>query len=367
MAFGCNSFYHSSWQHRISGVISLFSFLELIPSVLNNEIPPKYNNFRSLFNLKTPLSFLGATAVIVVAVTILRSIILVVNQWLSHKCFFKIHHRISLKLYEKYLNQINFTRETHSAAQIKNMIAEAGSVSAVLALIVEIIAMLVISSAMIIGTIYIQGMQSTAYILMLSGIYLGIYVLLRPIVKKVGRTQVTNTSRRYVELSEGLSFKQDIQLSNKVRFYLDTADEMFKEFFDNRMTQLLIKVLPKNVVEPIIITSVVSILMLSIQSPEKFESVLTSLTLFAIIVFRLFPRIDGLNQKLLQYGITVHRLRVIQSDLLATESDLVGIEPEKFNFDEGLSLKSVSLHLPNENMKILANVSFTIKKDSELQ
>ena len=122
---------------------------------------------------------------IVVAVTILRSIILVVNQWLSHKCFFKIHHRISLKLYEKYLNQINFTRETHSAAQIKNMIAEAGSVSAVLALIVEIIAMLVISSAMIIGTIYIQGMQSTAYILMLSGIYLGIYVLLRPIVKKL--------------------------------------------------------------------------------------------------------------------------------------------------------------------------------------
>ena len=65
------------------------------------------------------------------------------------------------------------------------MIAEAGSVSAVLALIVEIIAMLVISSAMIIGTIYIQGMQSTAYILMLSGIYLGIYVLLRPIVKKL--------------------------------------------------------------------------------------------------------------------------------------------------------------------------------------
>ena len=41
----------------------------------------------------------------------------------------------------------------------------------------------------------------------------------------------------------------------------------------------------------------------------------------------------------------MHRLRVIQSDLLATESDLVGIEPEKFNFDEGLSLKSVSLHL----------------------
>ena len=40
----------------------------------------------------------------------------------------------------------------------------------------------------------------------------------------------------------------------------------------------------------------------------------------------------------------------------------MGIEPEKFNFDEGLSLKSVSLHLPNENMKILANVSFTIKK-----
>ena len=57
-------------------------------------------------------------------------------------------------------------------------------------------------------------------------------------------------------------------------------------------------------------------------------------------------------------------LEVIQSDLLATESDLVGIEPEKFNFDEGLSLKSVSLHLPNENMKILANVSFTIKKDA---
>ena len=65
----------------------------------------------------------------------------------------------------------------------------------------------------------------------------------KPIVKKIGKTQVTNTSRRYTELSEGLSFKQEIQFSNKIRFYLDTADEIFTEFFDNRMRQIFIKLL----------------------------------------------------------------------------------------------------------------------------
>lgn len=351
---------------ELVGVISLFSFLELIPSVLKNEIPSKYNSIQSIFGFKSPAGFLGAVALSVVAVTILRSIILVMNQWLSHKCFFNIHHRISLKLYEKYLSQISFTRETHSAAQIKNIIAEAGSVSSVLALIIEIVAMLVISSILVIGTVYIKGFQSAGHILILSGIYISIYLVLKPIVKKIGKTQVTNTSRRYTELSEGLSFKQEIQFSNKIRFYLDTADEIFTEFFDNRMRQIFIKLLPKNVVEPIIITSVVCILMLSIQNPEEFEGVLASLTLFAIIVFRLFPRIDGLNQKLLQYGITIHRLRIIQSDLLATEADLGGLEPEIFNLKSGLTLKSVSLSLPNESMQILTDVSFSVKSGQKV-
>lgn len=348
---------------ELVGVISIFGILEIFAFSDEENLPPSYAKIMNYIGMESERNFKISFAGFVAFMALVRCAVVIVHSWVTNRFLNQINVRIALKLYNRYLTEHSHRLfSEHSSDYLKNIITESGCIAELVSLGVHIFVTCMVITV-ICGAIFIkQGIDTFFAFGFIMLVYLAIHRFFGPIMKRMGNIKVQLNTQRFRELSEGLSIYKEIQIYDRKKFFVETVQSTFSKFFRNHLHQKVFAIVPRNIIEASVTISLVLYITLTFYNNDNMREVVADLTLFAIVFFRVMPRVDTTSQKILKTKIIAESFHIVKKDLYPAVELKYPPSTESIEFQQKLSLSDVQYSFPSSEAPILKNINFEIVK-----
>ncbi len=313
------------------------------------------------------------TMILIVIVFVIKNLIIGSFIWWQYNFAHKLQLSLSSKLYENYLNKnFLFHIRTNSSELIRNTSNEPNSIRNAIIDLFTIIADLSIIIGLICLLIYYDPNTNSFIIGSLIFISLVFFLLTRNRVKKWGLIRLKMSGQSLKDLTQGYSGIKEIKILGKENFFLKIFVNNLKKLVNMNILNGFVKALPKLFLELLgIFILFLLILILTLNTENSIEKIITSLSLFALSIFKILPslvRILSSAQNL--------RFRMAAIELLSNEfknfeekklEKINELDTDFFKKEPSvLEVKNLNFSYPQENKKGLKDISFKIKNNSIL-
>jgi ATP-binding cassette, subfamily B, bacterial PglK len=166
-------------------------------------------------------------------------------------------------------------------------------------------------------------------------------------------------------------------------YFDNQIGQYIKGFEDAVSASQVFKLLPRILIEAILITFLVGFISISLLANQNTQSLTPVLGIFAIASIRLIPAVSQLTTGIASIRTHSHSLNKIYFDLKEIESqsktknfqssftihesqNLSSLEPKTLDFKNQIDLKDITYFYPNSLEPSLLNISMTIKKGESI-
>ncbi len=354
----------------IAMIIPLISVITSGNFIYENEISKNIMNF-----LGNPPKekILILTMILIAIVFVVKNIIIGIFIWWQYNFAHKLQLSISSKLYENYLNKnFLFHVRTNSSELIRNTSNEPNSVRNAIIDLFTIIADLSIILGLICLLIYYDPITNSYIIGSLILISLIFFLLTRNRVKKWGLIRLKMSGQSLKDLTQGFGGIKEIKILGKENFFLKIFVNNLKNLVNMNILNGFVKALPKLFLELLGIFILFSlILILTINTENSVEKIITSLSLFALSIFKILPSLVRILSSAQNLRFRIGAIELLSNEFKNFEEkkiekinesnlDTFKEEPKK------LEVKNLYFSYAQDNKKGLKDISFKIENNSIL-
>ena len=270
----------------IAMIIPLISVITSGDFIYQNEISRKVLDILEIRHENKFYNYYDFIAI----VFIIKNLVLGLFIWLQYNFAHKLQLSLSTKLYENYLKKnFLFHVNTNSAHLIRNTSNEPNTIRNAIMDLFIIIADISIVIGLIILLIYFDPITNSYIIgslILISSIF---FLLIRNRVKKWGLIrQMSGQSLK--DLTQGYGGIKEIKILGKENFFLKIFVNNLKKLVNMNILNGFVKALPKLFLELLgIFILFLLILILTLNTENSIEKIITSLSLFALSIFKILP------------------------------------------------------------------------------
>jgi ABC-type bacteriocin/lantibiotic exporter with double-glycine peptidase domain len=357
----------------------LVSFLEVIsissiPLFLSFIINPNYllakikfitsQELFNLFYILTDFQRILFSSIFLILFFILKNILILIVQYYEAIYFRKLRHDINLRLFNSYLlKPYSFFLDNTKADMMRSVDychSFAGSISAYLLIIKELVLILGLLSAILFFDFKIIIM-----IVIILSIYLIIYYLkFSKILLNQGKYHAIYNKSNLNLLNEFYSSIIEIKILLKEKFFFKLFNKNIWKLETANIYPRIIAALTKPLFETISLFFILGILVYYSYLGNKFEDVLLIITFISLSLIRMLPSFTSLFNNL--NSLRFHKPSVEILISIISENNCIDNKRINLNFDEEIELKNISFTHKNSKSANLTDINFKISKNDKI-
>ena len=273
---------------------SVFPFLQILadPSLIHSQ---SYLSWAyQKFDFQSDYHFIIAVGVLAMSVILASSLIQVARVMIVSRFTLMRAHSLAIALVRVYLGQeYEFFLKTHSSNAGARILQETSQ--AVQQFLMP--AAQVVSSFFTVGFVFALLIwlepSATYFGIGLAGVYLGIFTISAPKLKRLGEERRAANELRFRALSEVFSGVRDIKLSGKELFFFSRFEKASRKMARAQVKTQYLAQVPPFALQGLVFASVVltSLLLLEpdAQAGQGFVDIFPILGVIALAAQRLFP------------------------------------------------------------------------------
>lgn len=353
------------------GVASIMPFLSVLgnPDLVrtNSYAAWAYNTigFSSIDSFLIALGC-GVFAMIILS-AILRSVaVYAINRWVMSR-----EYSLSRRLLEVYMRQpYEFFLDRHTGDlstyilnETHRVVGDAYRPGA------DILNSLVTFIFIVSLLIWTEPVMTIVSVLALGGCYLMLFMILKPLIKRMGEAVVKSNKARFRIAGEALGGVKQIKLLGRERNYISAYSEPAQIQARVRAANATLRQVPKFALEVLAFGGIVVLTLILVTRSggvegEAIAKSLPLLGLYAFAGYRLLPTLQTIyaSAATLRYGSAA--VEAVYKDLEngSSLSRLPYKIAEPLNFTESLKLKSISYKYPGAKTAGLIDVNIDIER-----
>ncbi|MAS04783.1 MAG: ABC transporter ATP-binding protein [Ahrensia sp.] len=320
-------------------------------------------------------SFLVALGLVSLVVIVSANLLQVARIWIVTRYITMRIHSLSYRLLAAYLNQpYEFFLSRHSGEMSTQILAETQQVVVqFLTPAAEAIASFLTIVVIVILLVWIDPIVALASFILLGGIYGGIFLISRQLVRRKGEIRAEANIFRYRIANEALGGVKDIKLLGResayvLRYEYPSQRMARADVFANVLSQL-----PQNLMQAVAFGGMIILCLLLVDSEglasgQALGGILPLLGVFAFAGQRMMPELSRLYQGLtrLQYGSAA--VESVYRDLALENSarPLPEMTPSAIRLQREIRLDRVSYRYPSADSPGLCKISLNIRAGEKI-
>tara|TARA_B100000963_G_scaffold362021_2_gene402177 strand:- start:19524 stop:21233 length:1710 start_codon:yes stop_codon:yes gene_type:complete len=307
---------------------------------------------------------------VIFGIFILKNLFLIFNQIWQNIFTLNIERHIASRLFKNYLNkEMTFHLATHSGTLIRNMSVEikniSKSLSALFVMVVEITVLLTLIGILL----YISPFVTIVSFLIIGFSGLFIIIITSNRISFLSKNRANIDKQYNKNLVDTFNTINDIKLMNKSLFFHQLHDFLKNKYFNNSKNFAVINSFPRQLMEIIIITVIISFIIYSIKSNTSFSTAITTLGFFSVVCLRLLPAISRIIVSFQSLKFRSVSFKIIFNELTTFDSKEIFVTNKSKTkssnlFSNHISFKDVSFKYGEK--KIFDSFNFKLTKNKFL-
>ena len=266
--------------------ISFAAFIPLFQILIRKEIPTPYLNFLNNFDYDTILvTFLFC----ILGIFLIKNILLVLLEWFSFFYQETLRKKFSSSLFNFYLNH-NWLEivETSSATKIRHIDGEVKNCVSYIFILIKLIneSLICFSLILILAFINFKILLLNSIILLIFGFFYLILIRRKFIQLNFDRYKLHLSFVKI--LQDTFRSLKDIKILEKEKKFKNHFDKYNEEYKDVMTRVNVFGILPRYLLETIIILVLVIIIFILHSSKVNENEILITLGIYSIVLFRIF-------------------------------------------------------------------------------
>ncbi|MDC3022478.1 ABC transporter ATP-binding protein/permease [Candidatus Pelagibacter sp.] len=272
----------------------------------------------------------------------------------------------SKKIFENYLN-LNYEKfiETNSYKSNQNVINELRTLierlfNPFIILTSEILIFIVIAFFLI-----SLDQEIVLFILFFLGVAAYLYFLIyRKFFKSIGEDRRINEAISRQTVIEGILGLKDIQILDKKEFFLKRFIKHAKIFVFSNNSFAYAQVIPRLVLECLIVFAFVGIIIITLTFFEIISS--ETIIIFLVVSYRILPSINRsvTNINNIFYSLPILEHFIKKNVIKLNSQKIEEIKVKKFNFSKQIEFKNLYFKFKKNKKYLFSNLNLKIKKNS---
>ena len=350
------------------GVGSIAPFMSVVadPSVMQSNA--WLRGAYEMFGFTSSTAFLTALGVAVIVVLAVANTFSALALWGMLRFSYGMHHRLSNRLLRGYLAQpYSFFVERNSASFSKTILTEVMQViQGVMTPVLNITARSLVVVALVGLLIVLDPMLAVVIVIVLSGAYGGLYVLVRVKQRRLGRERVAANQERFKVTGEAFGGIKDVKVLGREDAFAARFAPASWTFSKATASNAVIAQLPRYLFETIAFSGIVMIVLYYLQAGEGLAQILPTISLYAFAGYRLMPELQQLFG-----GVAAIRFnRAALDDLTDDLNRFVPVaetgKAEAVPFREAIHFEGVTFRYPGTDQPALGGITLTIPRNQTI-
>lgn len=354
------------------GVASVFPFINVVMNPLviyENQWLNRFYQMGNFMDTKSFIIFLGVVVIILVAFS---SIISSVTIWAKTRFVLNKNHTLSYRLLMVYLSKpYSFFLKKNTSEMGKNILLEihfltSGYLLAIfevliqgLILLVMILMLLVVNTAVTLGTIFFLG-----------GSYGILSLMIKRKLKRSGQEGINANEERFRLANEALSSIKTTRVMGNEDYYINQyAINSIKYAKHNIFVQAAAE-LPRYIVEAVAFGFIVLFIIMNLSAGEEVSKLMPLVSLYAFAGYRMMPaihRIYGAVTNLHYYQAVLDKIYQEMIDENQSPIKVSGnnaLEANTLSFDKCINLQNISFSYTDSVNDVINKLCIQINKNA---
>jgi len=347
---------------EVMGLASIFPF---IIALTNPDELNKFDfviKFREFFNLSKNLEFINFLGFFYLSVILLSNFLGLAHAWLTNYLVNKINFDKSKKLLKNYLDKtFEYHLKNNSSLLITNIIEETlrfahGVVGSFINLITKTLLIILI----LISLLIINFKISLSVILIFSGLYFFIFVLIRKKISDNGKKISSIMPKRQKKMFESLSGFKELTIYGKKFVLLNEFNNLSNHLKKLRWINSSLAQTPKFIIETVVLGGFIIFVLANQNQNENFLNLIPTISIFAFAAYKIMPAAQQIFASYAQIKGDISSLRNLKNDLSETKKNQNSYLKKIF-FKDKIILDKITFKYKEK--KILKNFQMIIKKN----
>lgn len=216
----------------------------------------------------------------------------------------------------------------------------------------------------------IQDVKMTLFVIAVFGVLtLFIIKVFKPKLNKIGARNQALQSRIAKWRIQAIYGLKDVKVLNREEFFVRNYYETGKEGANVNRTYAVLNSIPRLLIETIFMSSVLTFILFFLKGGGDINSMLTTLTAFAVAAIRVLPSVNRINTYITEIAYMQPSLDYVYENLqIGMKNDQKLAErkangqKEKLTLNDKIELNNITFHYPDTTQNIFTGAHMEVKK-----
>lgn len=356
---------------ELLGVISVYPFIALILNPAMIETNKMLNLLYTITGCNSKESFFVLVAVLIVLLYLVKNAFNAVASYFRYGFVFNTKREIGVRLMRDYMKERYSFFLKHNSAELMRSVGS--DVSIFFDMVLQCLYFFSDGLMIICFGVYLFCTD-----LLLSTVCFGVMLLFVFGFVRKNKARATMYGKKAQEgsgsmtqwLQQGFGGIKEIKILQREDYFVNNFQKYFA--ISNKMNQKFsfLNQIPHMVLECFCTGAVLIVIVVRVLNGDNVADFIPSMAVFAMALFRIFPRVSRLNQSVNTMIFSYPYLETVYNDIKITEENQskidalqeLGKNENALTFNDNITVKDVTFIYPNTDKKILDNVSLSIKK-----
>lgn len=305
-----------------------------------------------------------------IGVYLLKNVYLVFLAYTQSRFIFNKQRKFSRRFFTFYLHQPYTFHLQRNAAELLNKInSVVPSLFSSFLLFALMFVIETITTISILGLlILIKPLPAIITVSILGTFTFAFYRILRKKIGELGKLSQHYSEKMIQWINQGLGGLKETKVLGREEFFINTFDRNSKGLVRVQLFMHVINQLPRSFLETICMISMLLIMLLIIVQNKEIQSIIPTLSIFAMAAFRIIPSMNRIFAATAVLRYNSYSIEVVYNDLVSFNKDITTNDVAKRSdtaetvivFNKVIELKNVYYKYPNANRLALNDISIKI-------
>src|SRR3989338_678771 len=314
--------------------------------------------------------FIVWIAVGLIGVYLLKNVYLIFLAYTQSRFIFNKQRMFSRRFFTFYLHQpYTFHLQRNTAELLNKINGVIPSLFSSFLLFALMFVIETITTISILGLlILIKPLPAIITVSILGTFIFAFYRILRKKIGELGKLSQHYGEKMIQWVNQGLGGLKETKVLGREEFFINTFDKNSKGLARVQLFMHVINQLPRSFLETICMISMLLIMLLIIVQNKEIQSIIPTLSIFAMAAFRIIPSMNRIFAATAVLRFNSYSVEVVYNDLVSLNKDLNTNDVAKradatetvIVFNKVIELKNVYYQYPNANRLALNDISIKI-------
>ncbi len=320
-----------------------------------------------VFGLEDSANIAIALLMITIVIYILKNAYLAWMYGYIYRYAMNVRRGFAMKLLNSYMGQpYAFFVKRKTSDLIRSVNEDTANVYEVIYSLCIVVAHAV-TAAFIAGFLAVTNVVMTLVVVVALVVGAGgIIKILQRSTRRFGKANQDYVASLIKYLQQAFEGIKEIKVLNTEKYFSDMYDNVYKGYADNNRKFRVANMLPKYLIETVVIAGIMIYLAFNIQFNENYMSIVPQLAVFVTAAYKLLPTMNNLYTYLNSIQYYRASVDLLYRDIKEVESFVEAANTEdatkELPFEKEITMEDVDFTYDGAEQEVLKHVSLTIKK-----